>query len=84
MSKHQDDIDQLLHDADQAVGGIPLAQMMGDRKAATALHAKATNLYQRALAQDPDMTDPAWKETGNREPDWLRRNGFSQIAAIEG
>lgn len=78
------DIDQLLHDADRAQGGIALANMMGDQRAATALTLKAKTLYGRALALDATLSDLAWKETGNRDTDWLRANGFSQIAAVKG
>lgn len=78
------DIDQLLHDADRAQGGIDLANMMGDAKVAAALKAKAVRLYQQALDADPALTDAAWKENGNQDKDWLRANGFPQIAAVKG
>ncbi len=77
-------LDQLLHDADRAQGGISLARMMRDRTVEASLEAKAIGLYQQALDIDPTLSDPAWKETGNRDRDWLRARGFAQIAEVEG
>jgi hypothetical protein len=73
-------LDQLLHDADRAQGGASFARQMGDSKNAKALEQKAISLYEAALARDPQMTDPAWGEDGNRDVAWLRWAGLAQIA----
>lgn len=75
-------IDQLLHDADRKVMGANFARQMGDRANAGTMDRDAVALYRRALNTDIHMEDPAWKETGNRDDDWLRRNGFARIAAL--
>jgi hypothetical protein len=80
----KEDIDQLLHDADRNVMGIGMAQMIGDRMAVLQMSREAVKLYRRALVADPEKADPAWRETGNRDRGWLARNGFPQIADIEG
>jgi hypothetical protein len=72
-------IDQLLHDADRAAMGADFAVRMLDLPHAMSLSDKAAELYRAALSADPDMTDPAWKEGGNRSYDWLMRNGFAEI-----
>lgn len=77
-----DEIDKLLHDADRAVMGANFARRMGDRRNAFTLDHEAIGLYGQALNGDIHMVDPAWKETGNRDDDWLRRNGFARIAAL--
>ncbi len=74
-------IDQLLHDADRAAGGADLARRMGDQAIARDLENKAIGLYEMALARDPQMTDPAWAEDGNRDAAWLKWAGLEAIAA---
>lgn len=74
------DIDRLLHDADRMVMGAEFARRMGDHTSADALDIQARTGYQQALDADPKMSDPAWKETGNRDASWLRRNGFITMA----
>lgn len=76
------EIDQLLHDADRKVMGANFARQMGDRMNAAAMDRDAVGLYRQALNADVHMVDPAWKETGNRDDEWLRKNGFARIAAL--
>lgn len=76
------EIDQLLHDADRKVMGANFARQMGDRVNAAAMDRDAVGLYRQALNGDIHLEDPAWKETANRDADWLRRNGFARIAAL--
>jgi hypothetical protein len=76
------EINQLLHDADRAVMGANFARQMGDRANAALLDRDAIAMYRQALNGDVHMTDPAWGETFNRDPDWLNHNGFARIAAL--
>lgn len=73
------DIDQLLHDADRKVMGAGFARRVGDTKAALRMDTEAGRLYKQAIAADEFMRDPAWKEGGNRDRDWLLLHGFEQI-----
>lgn len=75
-------IDQLLHDADRKVMGANMARQMGDKRNASTMDRDAVGLYRQALNADIHMEDPAWKETGNRDDDWLRSNSFARIAAL--
>ena len=76
------EIDQLLHDADRKVMGANFARQMGDRSSAARMDRDAIGLYRQALNADIYMLDPAWKETGNRDDEWLQKNGFARIAAL--
>lgn len=76
------EIDQLLHDADRKVMGANFARQMGDRANASTMDRDAIGLYRQALNADIHMVDPAWKEIGNRDDEWLRKNGLARIAAL--
>lgn len=76
------EIDQLLHDADRKVMGANFARQMGDRANVAAMDRDAVGLYRQALNADIHMEDPAWKEVGNRDDEWLRAHGFARIAAL--
>lgn len=78
----ESDVDRLLHDADRSVMGANFARMMGDRANAIKMDRDAVRLYRQALDADMYMVDPAWKETGNRDDQWLRTNGLARIAAL--
>lgn len=80
----ESEIDQLLHDADRKVMGANFARRMGDHVNAAAMDRDAVGLYRQALGADIHMEASAWKETGNRDDEWLRRNGFAHIAASTG
>lgn len=71
------EIDRLLHDADRKVMGANMARQMGDLTAAARMDAEAEALYREAMALDPEQSDPAWQETGNREPQWLSEHGLA-------
>jgi hypothetical protein len=73
------EIDQLLHDADRTVMGAEMARRMGDQGNAAQMDRNAAGRYRQALRADPTMADPAWRETINRDAEWLRRHGFHQI-----
>lgn len=77
-------VDQLLHDADRAVGGANMARQMSHSVCAAAMDREAVDFYRRALRQDPMMVDPAWRETANRDVGWLRRRGLTRIAELGG
>lgn len=84
---HRDDerktsmINSLLHDADRAVMGATFARQIGHIGPACELDASAERGYREALALDPGMTDPAWREGGNRDVEWLATHGLAAIPA---
>lgn len=55
-------VDRLLHDAEQADGGLYMANVMGDRDSARRLTEKRDKCIADALALDPTMKDEAWVE----------------------
>jgi hypothetical protein len=56
-------VDQLLHDAERADGGMQPAQQVGDLNAVSDLKAKRDRLLAEAVALDPKRDAPAWAET---------------------
>jgi hypothetical protein len=73
------EVDRLLHDADRKVMGANFARYMGDHHNAALLDRAAGVLYGAALAADPSRTDRAWRETGNRDAEWLKANGLARV-----
>jgi hypothetical protein len=55
-------VDQCLHDADRAEGGITMAHMMRDHSAVLRLRAERDAFLRQALLLDPTLQDPAWDE----------------------
>lgn len=60
-------VNRLLHDAEHAMSGRIMANMMKDKPAATAFLTKARRLYDEASRLDPHHVDDAWNETTLRE-----------------
>lgn len=73
------DINQLLHDADQAVMGSEFARSMRHFDVALRLENKAVSLYRAALKADPNGLDPAWDEDGNRDHEWIKRHNLEPL-----
>lgn len=70
-------IDQLLHDADRKVMGANFARQIGHTGPAAEMDAEAERLYREAMQLDPEQTLPAWQETGNRDAQWLAEHGLA-------